>query len=88
LHFGITSAKFILMIRRVNRAVIDWWVLENGPDGVAKLAAASGVSSSMISKIRTGRVPVRPLTRRALAQALDVEESELFPVTAGKSRAS
>lgn len=67
------------MNRKVNRVLIDWWVMENGPDGVSKLAIASGVSSSMISKIRVGRVPARPITRRALARILKVEESELFP---------
>lgn len=67
-------------MRRVNRKIIDEWVLENGPEGVEKLAKKSGISSSMISKIRVGRVPIRPIFRRSLAKALGVKEDQLFPV--------
>ena len=68
------------MTRRVKRELIDQWVFENGPDGVAKLAVKSGVSSSLISKIRVGRVPVKPITKRALAKAMGVKEEDLFPL--------
>lgn len=73
-------------MKTVQRQLIDEWIHENGPDGLAKLAITSGVSSSMISKIRTGRVPYRPLTRRALAQALGVSEGELFPEERAKGK--
>lgn len=74
--------------RKVNRDVIDRWVDKNGPNGVSKLASKSGVSASMISKIRTGRVPIKPLTRAALSKALSTKEDILFPLVAqgsGKS---
>jgi len=76
------------MKKRVHRQLIDTWVQENGPDGVSKLALKSGVSSSMISKVRVGRVPFKIITRRALAVAIGVEESALFPDVRGRSKAS
>jgi len=67
------------MMRTVRRSLIDEWVHDNGPDGVSRLALKSGVSASFVSKIRVGRVPVKPITRRAMAKAIGVGEDELFP---------
>lgn len=68
------------MERTVNRNIIDAWVKRHKPDGVTKLAERSNVSTSMISKVRCGRVPSKALTRKALAKAVAATEDDLFPV--------
>lgn len=74
------------MSRRVNRQIIDNWVLDNAPDGVARLAIKAGLSSSLLSKVRSsGRVPTRPTDRRRLAQAIGVTEDDLFPLADEKA---
>lgn len=73
------------MERTVNRKIIDAWVSKHKPDGVSKLAEKSNVSTSMISKVRCGRVPVKALTRKALAKALSTSETALFPVMTEKT---
>lgn len=76
-------------MRVVNRTIIDEWVTENGPDGIARLAVRSGISSSMISKVRVGRVPTKRNTRRDIALAIGVTEEQLFPVLPdGEEKAS
>lgn len=76
------------MQRAVRRELIDSWISEAGRDGMTKLANRSKVPASSISKIRNGRVPKDRDQREKLAKAIGVEESVLFPVAAGNSRAS
>lgn len=45
-----------------------------------ELAARSRVSPSAISNIETGKIFAYPGWRRRLAEALQVEEGEIFPV--------
>lgn len=73
-----------LMQRTVRRELIDQWISEAGRDGITKLANKSGVPSSSISKIRTGRVPKDRDQREKLASALGVKERKLFPVLQGE----
>lgn len=73
---------------KVNRALIDAWIKENRPDGIGKLARESRIPTHSLEKIRQGRAIKDPLKRESLAGVLGVPESELFPVPAGKSRAS
>jgi transcriptional regulator with XRE-family HTH domain len=79
-----------VMIRNVERTHLDRWIEEHGPDGISKLAIRSEVSASTISKVRTGFVPAKTATRRALAEAIGIEEDTLFPLVAaeGKDEAS
>lgn len=80
---------FTHMDRSVRRELIDEWIRSQPRDGVGELAKKSNVPTGSISKIRNGRVPKNVLIRRALAKALGVTESELFPILAdGKVRAS
>lgn len=77
------------MERTVERSLIDNWVDRNGPDGLVKLAQAAGVSSSLMSKVRIGRVPKQAATRIRICKALRTEEDTLFPpVDAGEEEAS
>lgn len=72
----------------MNRAIIDEWVEENGPDGLVRLALAAQVSASLLSKVRLGKIPKRE-NRKKLCKILKVEEAELFPsVGAGEGKAS
>jgi hypothetical protein len=74
------------MNRRVNRRLIDLWVLENAPDGIARLAIKARLSSSLLTKVRSsGRVPTKPTDRRRLAEAIGVAEDELFPLADEKA---
>ncbi len=73
---------------KVRKELIDKWVRANKPDGIAKLARETEIPSGSLQKIRAGRDLLDPLKRKSLARVLGVKESELFPVTAGKSRAS
>jgi transcriptional regulator with XRE-family HTH domain len=76
------------MVRRTNRQIIDDWIDQNSPGGLAKLASESGVSDSLISKIRaTGEAPKTPRKRKRLAVFLNVAEDELFPFVRGKRSA-
>lgn len=74
------------MSRTVARKLIDDWIDKNGPNGLLELAKASGVSSSMIAKARTGVVPKKFRTRERLSTALGVSEDVLFPLVAAKGK--
>lgn len=76
------------MERTVRRELIDSWISEAGRNGLTKLSNKSNVPASSLSKIRTGRVPKDRDQREALASAIGVEESVLFPPARGNSRAS
>lgn len=75
-------------MKTVNRQIIDTWIKQNRPDGIAKLANKSLVPSNTIAKVRVGNVPRSELIRGALAEALDVKESELFPDKSEDQKAS
>lgn len=70
------------------KIVMDRWIKTAGRDGLKQLSDATKIPTSSLSKIRNGRVPQNPLIRESLARVLGFKETELFPVTAGKSRAS
>lgn len=77
------------MKTRVNRDLIDQWIKDAYPNGLYKLSEKSNVPVESLKKIRLGTfIPKAADRRKGLADALGVEESELFPVTAGKIRAS
>lgn len=75
-------------MKTVNRSIIDKWIKKNGPDGIAKLANKSLVPSNTIAKVRVGKVPKSELIRDALARALDVLESDLFPTVGAAEKKS
>jgi transcriptional regulator with XRE-family HTH domain len=78
-----TQNQYVHVVTRtntVNRKLIAAWVDANDPHGCEKLAVAAGVSPSMVrALIKRGHVPL-PRRRRALALAMGVAESELFPL--------
>lgn len=76
------------MDRTVKKELIRSWIKKQERDGVKALSDRSNITTSSILKIRAGRVPKDPLKRKALAEAIGVSESELFPLIKGKSRAS
>jgi hypothetical protein len=74
---------------KVNRTLIDQWIKDAYPNGLYKLSEASNIPVNSLTKIRLGTfIPRDPNRRRSLAEALNVEESDLFPASTGKSRAS
>lgn len=76
-------------MKTVNRVLIDRWVDMNGPDGLTRLAAKAGVSSSLLQKVRIGLIPKKGFTRIRICNALGVTESDLFPtVGASEKKAS
>lgn len=62
----------------VNRKPIDQWIYDNRPDGLSKLAVESKVPADTIGKVRRGKVPPE-VQRGKLADALKIQESEIFP---------
>lgn len=68
------------MVKIVNKTLINAWIKKQGRDGITKLAIASDIPSGSLSKIRAGRVPVKPTSREKLARVLGVKEDVLFPV--------
>jgi transcriptional regulator with XRE-family HTH domain len=62
----------------VQRNLLDKWIEKNGPDGVVKLALKAGVSSSLLQKVRIGKIPKRS-NRILICKALNVSEATLFP---------
>lgn len=79
-RYGYSQA----MNRRVARVLIDRWVDKNGPDGLLKLAQATGVSASTITKVRNGLIPKKQSTRDRLCNVL----GELFPLVGASEEAS
>ena len=67
--FGSLEAHIGLEVRRLRKTL---WLT------VAELAAATGVSNGMLSKIENGGISPSLATLRALAQALNVPISRLF----------
>lgn len=67
---------------------MDEWITANKPDGLGKLAMRTEIPTGSLSKIRAGRGLQDPLKKKSLSRVLGVPESELFPTTMGKSRAS
>lgn len=55
------------------------WFDKHGPDATSKLAIESGVSSSVIRKVRSGFTPKKSSTRMKICKAMRVAESRLFP---------
>jgi hypothetical protein len=80
------------MKRRLDRKTMIAWKEKVGGDAEATKLVMSCLkcSPSKAAKVASGHYPSspRPLEREALARLVGVEESELFPVAAGKSRAS
>lgn len=70
------------MNRKVDRKYIDSWVTKHRPNGIEKLAEKAEISSSMMNKVRIGRVPKREYTRRRICRALKIQEDFLFPPVA------
>lgn len=73
----------------INMLIADW-VAANEPNAVEKLAlkaSESGVSvsASCVRMARSGHIP-RPARRKALAEAMGVPESVLFPPAAGQKK--
>jgi transcriptional regulator with XRE-family HTH domain len=64
---------------RVDIEILNSWIANNGPDGVAKLAVGAGLSTATIQRARTGRVPKKIATRKAICSFMKISESELFP---------
>jgi len=64
-----------------NRNIIDKWVAENGPNGLAKLSAYCGVSTRLLAVIRSGslKYPKRYSTRKKICDFLNVKHVDLFP---------
>lgn len=81
-------SDWVQMKKTVKRELIDRWVSEAYPNGLYKLSEASKIPANSLSKIRLGWVPKNPHKRKDLANALGVQESELFPASTGRSRAS
>lgn len=66
--------------RRVEQTLIEQYIEQNQPSGLATLSEKSSVAVSYIKMIRMGVVPPKVLYRRALAGAIGVSEDDLFPV--------
>ena len=71
--------------RTVNREPIDLWIDKNGPNGIAKLAIESGVSSSLLGIVRRGHAPGKGSTRLAICRVLGIDEDIVFPLVSEKS---
>ena len=63
----------------VNRSLIDAAVKRNQPDGLAKLALKAKVSTSLLSKVRCGKVP-KKYNRASIAEACECSEDSVFQV--------
>ena len=72
---------------RTNVGPINDWIRENGPDGCSRLAIGSGVSRSLISRLRSEELPFpkRLVTRLKISQFLELSHEEMFPGVAGPS---
>lgn len=87
-HLKDILKAFIVMRMKLNAELLRKWIDENGPNGVAKLSVGSGVSVSVIAKMRCGFIPKRANTRRKIAEFLKIGEAELYLVQERKGRAS
>jgi len=71
----------------VNTKLLEEWIENNSPMGIEKLAVKAQVSSTTIVKARAGKVP-KQLTRKLLAEAMNVSEEVLFLVRQHRKKAS
>ncbi len=62
----------------VNREAIDNWIYEHRPDGLSRLAVASGLTSDAIGRARRGKVPSK-IQRQKLAETLNLPVEVVFP---------
>jgi hypothetical protein len=86
---SIGGTLFLDMKKTVKREYIDEWIKEAYPNGLYKLSEKTKIPVNSLTKIRLGTwIPRNPERLKALADALGVEESVLFPVGAGKGKAS
>jgi hypothetical protein len=77
----------------LNRQLVDQWRTDAQlelSEATEEIKKCLGCSDSKAEKIASGRYPSlpTPLERKALAGLMNLEESQLFSVGAGKSRAS
>lgn len=85
-QFMVKGAKAKALVKR---ELIDQWIKDAYPNGLYKLSEECRIPVNSLSKLRLGTwVPRNPDKRAGLAKVLGVEESVLFPVGAGKSKAS
>lgn len=76
------------MDRLANRPLIENFIDNNKPDGVAHLAVASKVGCSTIRKIReTGRAPRKTSSCLLISKALGVDINEAFPMVENPGQA-
>lgn len=69
------------MDRRLNRALLDAWISEHGPDGVSRLAVRSQISSETIKRCRASELaPKKMITCKRLSDAIGTTVDELFPL--------
>jgi transcriptional regulator with XRE-family HTH domain len=77
--------------RTVNKTLLKVWLKQNGPkieDGIENLAKKSRTSASTVTKVKSGYVPRKDITRILLANAIGVAEDELFPLVGAKGKRS
>lgn len=69
-------------MRILNRALINEEIEKRMPQGLERLAIESKISSSSLSKMRSGQMPVSERTVRKLSKALGVSEEVIAPLVA------
>lgn len=73
---------------KVNTEMFKDWLDENGPNGIAKLAIETGLSVSLLQKVRSGVAPKKQSTRKRILAALGFNECEFFPSGEREGKAS
>lgn len=69
-------------MRILNRALINEEIEKRMPQGLERLAIETRISSSSLSKMRSGQMPVSERTVRKLSKALGVPEEVIAPLVA------
>lgn len=73
----------------INSAALDKWI-QSTEDGMSQLMRVTGLSFHTIDRMRRGKYESEPYraTRKAICSATGIADKILFPVSAGKGKAS
>ena len=69
---------------KVRTDLLKSWLKKEGSGSRTRLAVEVGVSEATINRVIGGHVPRRPV-RKLIADAIGVDEADLFPLARGKA---
>lgn len=76
------------MLRRVDKMLVEHWLLDNAPGALKKLSAKAQISINTIHRARHGQAPQQIAVLLKFARALGVDVERAFPLVSDENAAS